>query len=308
MVGSRRSQSAVTAVGGGVLDGVIVVRWMEDTRTSWHAHTPYAALMRIDDVTSILREVAETVILPRFRTLGADEVTEKSPGELVTVADREAEELITPRLRGLRDVPVVGEEAAAADPGLIDALRSAPAAWLVDPLDGTSNFVDGHTEFAVMAALVEAGEPVASWIVQPVTGRVYVAEHGSGAWRDGERVRRAPAPAEPAHIRGAALTRFLSPDDRAYVEAAGDRFAALGPGASCAGVDYPRLVDGEQDFVLFHRTLPWDHAPGTLLLREAGGLARRPDGRPYRPADDGLGLLNAADPACWETVRALLLP
>jgi fructose-1,6-bisphosphatase/inositol monophosphatase family enzyme len=73
-------------------------------------------------------------------------------------------------------------------------------------------------------------------------------------------------------------------------------------------VDYPRLVDGAQDFVLFHRTLPWDHAPGTLLLREAGGVARRPDGSRYRPADDGLGLLNAADEACWDTVRALLLP
>lgn len=264
--------------------------------------------MRIDDVTDILREAAESAILPRFRSLGAGDVSEKSPGEVVTVADRQAEELITRRLRAVRDVPVVGEEAAAADPGLIDALRHAPAAWLVDPLDGTSNFVAGRTEFAVMAAFVEVGEPVASWIVQPVAGHVYVAEHGAGAWRDGVRVRRAPAPAEPARIRGAALTRFLSADARAHVEAAAPRFAALEPGAHCAGVDYPRLVDGEQDFVLFHRTLPWDHAPGTLLLREAGGVAHRPDGRPYRPADGGLGLLNAADQACWDVVRALLLP
>lgn len=264
--------------------------------------------MRIDDVTDILREAAETVVLPRFRALGERDVAEKAPGEVVTVADREAEELISRRLRGLRDLPVVGEEATAADPKLTDALREAPAAWLVDPLDGTSNFVAGHTDFAVMAALVRSGETVASWIVQPVSGRAYVAEQGAGAWRDGEQVRREPAPADPARMHGAALTRFLAPEARAHVQAAAPRFGALGPGVSCAGVDYPRLVDGEEDFVLFHRTLPWDHAPGTLLLREAGGTARRPDGTPYRPADDGVGLLNAADPACWETVRALLLP
>lgn len=51
----------------------------------------------------------------------------------------------------------------------------------------------------------------------------------------------------------------------------------------CAGFDYPRLVAGEQDFVLYQRTLPWDHAPGALLLTEAGGLARRPDGTPTGP-------------------------
>ncbi|MDX3107066.1 inositol monophosphatase family protein [Nonomuraea angiospora] len=61
------------------------------------------------------------------------------------------------------------------------------------------------------------------------------------------------------------------------------------------------------DFVLFQRILPWDHAPGVLLLTEAGGVARRPDGSPNRPADPRPGLLNAADMNCWDTVRPLLL-
>ncbi|MFF4620525.1 hypothetical protein [Nonomuraea jabiensis] len=58
---------------------------------------------------------------------------------------------------------------------------------------------------------------------------------------------------------------------------------------------------------LFRRTLLWDHAPGVLLLTEAGGVARRPDGSPYRPADPRPGLLDAADMTCWDTVRPLLL-
>ncbi|WP_067181443.1 inositol monophosphatase family protein [Microtetraspora niveoalba] len=262
--------------------------------------------MWIDEVTGILLEAAEVAILPRFRALAAGEVAEKSPGEVVTVADREAEELIGRRLRGVVDAPVVGEEAAAENPGLVTALREAPAAWLVDPLDGTSNFVAGRPEYAVMVALVRGGETVAAWIVRPADGRVYVAEKGAGTWRDGIRVRRGPAPADPARLRGAALTRFLDARARERVEAAAPRFAALGPGTTCAGVDYPRLLDGDQDFILFQRTLPWDHAPGVLLLTEAGGVARRPDGSPYRPADPRPGLLNAADQTCWNTVRPLL--
>lgn len=261
----------------------------------------------IDAVTKILREAADEAVLPRFRSLSEDQVSEKSPGEIVTVADREAEELISPRLRELLDVPVVGEEAASADPNLLRALRREPAVWLVDPLDGTRNFVRGDREFAVMAALVREGRTVASWILRPTEGQVYTAELGSGAWRHGVRLRREPAPAAPARLRGAVLSRFLSPTQQERVTAVTPEFAEVGAGAYCAGVDYPRLAEGELDFVLFHRTLPWDHAPGGLLLSEAGGVALRPEGDPYRPDDDRVGLLNAADEATWRTVRSLLL-
>ncbi|MBR8743858.1 inositol monophosphatase [Nocardiopsis sp. MG754419] len=261
----------------------------------------------IDTVTKILREAAQESILPRFRSLRGDEVAEKAPGEIVTVADREAEATIARRLRELVDAPVVGEEAASADPALPDALRTEPTVWLVDPLDGTRNFVHGHEEFAVMAALVRGGRTVASWILRPTLDRVYTAEQGSGAWCDGRRLHRSPAPADPARLRGVALSRFLPPAQRAHVEAATDRFAEVGAGSSCAGVDYARLVEGALDFVLFHRTLPWDHAPGGLLLTEAGGVALRPEGDPYRPGDDRPGLLDAADPRTWRTVRSLLL-
>ncbi|MGW2159979.1 inositol monophosphatase family protein [Nonomuraea sp. NPDC001699] len=264
--------------------------------------------MLIDAVTEILRETAEIAILPRFRALAAGDVSEKTPGEVVTVADREAEDLISRRLRDLLDAPVVGEEATAADPALLSALQDAPTAWLVDPLDGTANFVAGRPEYAVMAALVRSGETVASWVVRPAEDDVYVAELGSGTWRNGIPVHRAPAPADPAHLRGAALTRFLDDATKAHVSSAAHRFAALTPGTKCAGVDYPRLLNGDQDFLLFHRTLPWDHAPGVLLLTEAGGTARHLDGTPYSPSIPKAGLLAAADEASWQTVRPLLLP
>ncbi|MFI6480406.1 inositol monophosphatase family protein [Nonomuraea sp. NPDC050663] len=262
----------------------------------------------MDQVPEILREAAEQAIIPRFRALSGGDVSEKSPGELVTVADREAEALIAPRLRALLDVPVVGEEASSDTPGLRAALHDT--AWLVDPLDGTSNFIAGSPDFAVMAALVRNGRTVAGWILRPLldaarlTGwQVYAAELGGGAWRDGERIWREPA--RPP-LGGAALTRFFDPEARARLAAAEVHFKRLTPGAKCAGVDYPRVVDGEQDFVLFHRTLPWDHAPGTLLVSEAGGMVARPGGAAYRPAEEGVGLLAAADAASWKRVAALV--
>ena len=68
------------------------------------------------------------------------------------------------------------------------------------------------------------------------------------------------------------------------------------------------IVAGRQDFVAFWRTLPWDHAPGALLVREAGGVVRRFDGSDYAVGDDRAGLLAAANDDIWHTVRSALLP
>ena len=261
-----------------------------------------------DRVGDALRETSAEVIEPRFAALGAMDVRAKAAGELVTVADVEAERLLTQRLTDLLPgAAVVGEEACAADPTLLKGLGAAQA-WLIDPLDGTANFVEGNHDWAVMVALCEGGRTVASWIWQPRSQTMYTAEAGSGAARNGVTVAVTSRPVEPGALRGAVLTRFLPTSVSATVDAGRDRFDTVTPGRRCAGVDYPAVVDGGLDFVLFWRTLPWDHAPGVLLLQEAGGVALRPDTSPYRPADTRPGLLVAADRSTWDAVRAILLP
>lgn len=263
--------------------------------------------MDLDAVTALIEDVAASTVLPRWRSLTDGEVDEKGPGDLVTIADREAEELLTRGLSALLPgVPVVGEEATAADPSLPDLLGSAAAAWLVDPVDGTGNFVAGSPDFAVMVALVRDGEAVASWIHRPTEGTTYVAERGSGAFRDGVRLHRPPAAPELAGLTGAALQRHLPEEHRSRVADATPRFGHLGPGIVCAGVEYALLCEGAQDFVLFWRTMPWDHAPGSLLLREAGGAVVHLDGAAYRVGTPRTGLLSAADPWTAERVLAAL--
>ena len=262
----------------------------------------------MEPVSGLLRQAAEQAILPVF---GSREACpeEKSPGEWVTTADRAAEALLAPALAALLPGSVVvGEEAASLDPSVLDRLASDGDVWLLDPLDGTSNFAAGAAPFAVMAALLRRGEAVASWMLDPLTGRLAAAELGGGAWLDGERVG-ARADAVPDAVRGAVLRRFLPADLTSHVEAVEPEFAELTGGSRCAGHDYPAVATGDLDFALFWRTLPWDHIPGALFASEAGGVAARLDGSRYRAADHARkGLLVARDPSLWARVRDLLVP
>jgi fructose-1,6-bisphosphatase/inositol monophosphatase family enzyme len=269
-------------------------------------------LVDIDAVSALVREAMAEAIMPRFRQIPPDGVEEKSPGEVVTVADQEAEAIISKGLKTLLPgVPVIGEEAVAADPSLLDALHAARSAWLVDPLDGTSNFVDGSPNWATEVALIHAGETVAAWLLRS-DGVLFTAERHAGAYRDGTRVQIPGSPEEPVapeQLRGAVLTRFLTDDERGWMATGLNRIGDVTSGFKCTAFEYPAILAGEQDFALFQRLLPWDHAPGVLLLTEAGGLVARPDGRPFRPhLPDQRGLLLARDERTWSTVRDLLYP
>ncbi|MFB9235072.1 inositol monophosphatase family protein [Plantactinospora siamensis] len=263
----------------------------------------------LDEVSTLLREVAGSAVLPLFRKLDAADIEEKAPGDLVTVADRKAEGLIAARLREL--IPgsvVVGEEAVAERPELLDHLSGDGDVWLVDPIDGTANFAAGRRPFAIMVALLRAGELTASWVFDPLADDLAVARAGTPTRFNGVPVRPGAHRPPSDEARGVALARFLPTDLRAEVAAGGHRLGELLPGQHCAGREYLDVLNGTQQFVLFWRTLPWDHTPGVLLVRCAGGVARRFDGTEYHPADDRQGLLVAADEQSWHEVHAALLP
>ncbi len=249
-------------------------------------------------VAALIRRVAADVVMPRFRHLGDDEVEEKSPGDLVTIADREAEaalaEGLLPLVPGAR---VVGEEACAADPAQLEGLERGTA-WIVDPIDGTGNFAAGRAPFGMMVALSDAGTVRAGWLHDPLRDRMCHAALGGGAWIDGERVRARPT---GAPLPVAALGTSYMPDGmREDLEARAAGRLVTHPIPRCAAEQYPRLVLGENDLTVFQRTLPWDHAPGALFVNEAGGRVARTDGGEYRIGDTRTGLLGACSPTMWE--------
>ena len=262
----------------------------------------------MSSVSNLLRETAETCVMPVFGKREANS-KEKSPGEWVTEADRAGEAFLEPALRSLiAGSHVVGEEAASADPNVLEQLTGEGNVWLLDPLDGTANFADGVSPFAIMVALVRNGDVVASWIFDPVAGQLSVAEKGSGSWINGEQIKvNEHAPALNL-LNGAVLRRFLPPEIADHVISVEGCFANLSPGSKCAGFDYPAIANGTMDFDLYWRTLPWDHAPGVLFLQEAGGHATRPDGSAYRVVDHARsGLLVARNEETWAKVKSTLL-
>jgi len=255
-------------------------------------------LPSIDRVSALIREVAAEEILPRYQKLAASDISEKQPGQLVTTADIEAERILTAELaKLLPGSVVVGEEGVAAEPGRLAAVGGDAPVWLVDPVDGTQNFADGNPVFATMVALLIDRRAAASWIYDPVTDRMASAELGSGAFMAGDRLHvAAPVPLE--RMQG----RLTSRTAKKLAGRIGGSFYQR-----CAAHEYLTVVRGAAHFALFRRLNPWDHAPGELLFREAGGYSRRFDGTAYVPSEIDASLLLAPDAGTWQALRSLIL-
>ena len=254
-------------------------------------------------VHALVRNVAAEAILPYYRTLTAAQIESKAADDVVTVADNLAEAMLTEGLRAIADVPVVGEEAAHADPSVFE--RLAGDCWIVDPLDGTNNFARGAPPFGILLARAAGGETMSGWIYDPLSGRFCVAHRGKGALIDGQPVRSRASGAEPP-IAAISLV-FVEQSRREAIRRHIAPHYALVDIPRCAAEQYPRLALGVNDVSLFERTLPWDHAAGVMWLNEAGGKAARPDGSLYRVDEwHRPGLIGAATPALWETLAGRL--
>lgn len=256
--------------------------------------------MFVDQVSAIIREVGAAEVVPRFRALADSEVMEKSPGDLVTIADQECERVLAERLRTVRDIPVVGEEGTAADPSLLDLVATSEATWIIDPIDGTANFVAGDPNFVVMVALTENGTTTAAWVWHPETDTMLTAQLGAGCQRNGMPITEAPR--GDANV-GILKRKYMDEPARTRLGAFPESVGSLVPAFKSAGIEYGALIDGHIDFLMYWRTLPWDHAPGGLLASEAGLRVARIDGSPYIPGDGQTGLL-AATQACWDDVAS----
>lgn len=269
-------------------------------------------LRELAEVVALVREAARAEVMPRFRRLGAGEVRAKTgPLDLVTEADEAAEARLTAGLgRLFPGCAVVGEEAAARDPGVLGRIGAADLAFAVDPVDGTMNFATGVHAFGVMVAAVAAGEVVGAVIHDPVGDDTALALAGQGAWveaADGGRAGlRVAAPVPLADMAAMVSWRFMPEPRRGTVCGNLPRLAAAWD-LRCAATHYRLVAAGHVHALVYERLLPWDHAAGWLLHWEAGGFSARFDGSGYRPAHTEGGLICAPDEASWRAVRDALL-
>lgn len=264
--------------------------------------------MNIERLAAILRSAAQQEILPRFRRLDDGMVQTKTGAfDLVTEADTNAERVITAAiLDHSPNTVVVGEEAVAANPALLTGHYEDRTVIYVDPVDGTANFAGGLPLFAVMAAVVQNGEPVAGVIYDPMGDDFLMAERGCGTWQvfpDGRRLRMKYADPVPlSQMGGLASTAYLPPDQRRVVLG---NLAKVKLVASyrCAGHEYRFAAGGNIHFLAYGKLMPWDHVAGALMMREAGAHVARFNGSAYRPVNLDGGLLVAPDRDSWEELR-----
>lgn len=221
------------------------------------------------------REAGEAILA--IRRLGFT-VASKGDSSPVTEADEAAERIILDALARLAPgVPVVAEEEVAA--GRIPALGDL--FFLVDPLDGTKDFVAGGADYTVNIGLIENGAPVLGTVFTPESKRLHAGLVGEGAWLE------EPAGRRPISVR-APSTPLSVVASKAHMNAATERYLAeAAPGCAYVGVGsslkFCHLADGRAD--LYPRLSPtseWDTAAGHAVLLAAGGRVDGPDGLPLR--------------------------
>ena len=249
--------------------------------------------MQTEVVADLIKDVCERVILPRFRTLERHQVEQKRPGDVVTIADREAEAELTAAFQAATPgALIVGEEASFADPTSLRALPDVERAWVIDPVDGTRNFASGSVDFGVMVAEVRRGETTRGWIWQPLHDSLYVVERGAGVSLNGRPLAHFASGSAPWQVAVWPKLTKLSLSE-----------LALRPTRGSCAIDYPAVARGELHGLAYRSIHPWDHLAGALMVTELGGAAVVGN-RTYRPGVTGPLLAIGASDAVAAAIGA----
>lgn len=233
----------------------------------------------LEELAAIAAAAGATLL--EYRS-GPLEAQTKADGSPVTAADHAANAVILRQLaERFAGMPVVSEEGPP-----VDARAHAPRSmFLVDPLDGTKEFLAGRDEFTVNIALVEDGEPVAGIVHAPARRALYGGGRGQGAWRttlEGGSLRaRTPIKAVPAAgaLRVITSRSHLDAETSAFIE----RYSVSVLQRAGSSLKFCLVAAGEADlYPRLDRTMEWDTAAGDAILRAAGGSVRTLDGAPLR--------------------------
>ncbi len=243
---------------------------------------------------------AGTHLLASRSRLAEVVVTQRQPGDVASEIDREAEALIRDVvLKHFPEHSFLGEEGSGS------AHHGGPQ-WVVDPLDGTANYLRGYPQYAVSIALVEDGEPVLGVVLDPIRNEFFGAIRGRGAVLNGSLIRCAP---HRAPITAMAATVFPKPTSLRMPQYMGELSRVL---SSFGGVrrsgsmalEMAYLAAGRIDAFWEHDMGAWDAAAGIVLLREAGAVIHARDGRALQESRS----LMASTPALMCDFAALLGP
>lgn len=196
--------------------------------------------------------------------------TKAGPTDLVSIADQEAEDTVRSMLASTRPAyAFLGEE------GGIGGGNDVSRQWIVDPLDGTTNFLFGSPLWAVNVALARDGDVVAGVTYLPVLDELFVAERGKGAWLNGRRIHVSARSTLIQTVLSCGIPFADKPDHPVFAREMAllsAEVAGIRRTGACA-IDMAWVAAGRWDAYWERATSAWDMAPGTILVEEAGGIA-----------------------------------
>lgn len=219
----------------------------------------------LDAVIAAVKAVAQQEILPRYLRVARQR---KADGSLFTEADVITQEVLSRELCKIFPGPVVGEEMTEQEQ--LDRWRAGDAGlWCMDPIDGTSNFVNGLPYFAVSVALMREGRSVLGVVYNPVADEMFYAEKGKGAYLNGEKLPiKEHVPALRSAIANVDLKRLGEKLAKSICSAR--PFSSQRNYGSCS-LEWCYTAAGRFDLYLHGGQKLWDYAAGCLILEEAGG-------------------------------------
>ena len=257
-----------------------------------------------DDIIALLMRVGERDILPYFQNLQALDIqTKSSATDFVTIADKRAEKKLIEGLHLLLpDARFVAEENTAQF-GLPSALDSG-FVWTIDPLDGTRNFVKGHSDFCSMLGLLYDGVPVAAWLHKPLSKESVIARACQVPRyidSDGQmqicagRTDNAPLDEMRGNMNAMGFATDIRDRVREKLKTLKGRFHV-----GSAGVEAMNIACGKSDYLMHSKLTYWDSVPVVMVMQALGYHVRlAPCGTPYQAGDKGV-LLAAPTPLVWQ--------
>jgi myo-inositol-1(or 4)-monophosphatase len=259
--------------------------------------------LELERILATAVDAARAAAVVHRRHLGTVEVAawdEKGFADFVTHVDREAEACILERIgRAWPDHGVLAEETGAGPD------RAGDWLWVVDPLDGTTNYLHAYPMYAVSVAALHHGTPVAGVVINSATGEEWTALRGGGAFRNGAPVHVSSIDNLAQALIGTGFPFKVPEYIPAYLEQLGLLLRASSGvrRAGSAALDLCHLASGWFDGFWELSLAPWDVAAGTLVVREAGGMVTRLSG----DADVvGQGSILAGNPHIYRALQVLI--
>jgi 3'(2'), 5'-bisphosphate nucleotidase len=246
----------------------------------------------LNDLILQIREVAlqaGDVILDIYRS--EFEIREKSDASPVTEADEAAERLIIPALRQLAPgIPIIAEEAAAA--GQLDTI-AGDYFWLVDPLDGTKEFIARRDEFTVNIALIERGKPVMGVVHAPALGSTYYGAGSGTAMAEIDGNAALPINVRQIPSDGATVVSSRSHGNEEKLNELTGKMKIAGHRTAGSSLKFCLVATGEADiYPRYGPTCEWDTAAGHAVLNAAGGSVKLLDGGDFMYGKSDIKFLN----------------